>query len=364
MTKKHKKAPVMRRSVRLCLIEVNAGKLTALRLFLCLYRNVLAYFVERFWSAQDTDANLAGKSVTDAARSRFGITARLAQCAAKQAKELVRSQNGKAKKQMPRVRSKTAVLDSRFVTLADFCGVHFDLCARLGSGVPKLTIPLHRHAHYNKYLNEGWTLGSTVRLGLTRKGQVWLEVMFEKPYAPPRTQGATLGLDRGLNKPLAASDGQVIAAELVQNVKDKHQVKRKRFRRWLKSELNRELKKLDLTGVKVIVLEDLRNIKRGKRGTLPRKVNRLLSFWFKTRAAQYLQQRCDELGICIERKSPSYTSQRCAECGKIDRRNRRAERFKCVECGVEKDADVNAAQNLAYLGLAGVYRLRSGQTKV
>jgi len=52
------------------------------------------------------------------------------------------------------------------------------------------------------------------------------------------------------------------------------------------------------------------------------------------------------------------TSQRCHSCGKIDSRNRKGERFRCVSCGHEDDADHNAAKNLEYLGLAGVYSLR------
>src|SRR5262249_51882357 len=39
-------------------------------------------------------------------------------------------------------------------------------------------------------------------------------------------------------------------------------------------------------------------------------------------------------------------------------RNRRGEGFRCVGCGHEDDADHNAAMNLEYLGLAGVYSLR------
>jgi short subunit fatty acids transporter len=63
-----------------------------LRSFLLLYVNVVNYFIERFWSMQDFTPALADKVVTGRAVNRFKITARLAQCAAKQAKEVVRSQ--------------------------------------------------------------------------------------------------------------------------------------------------------------------------------------------------------------------------------------------------------------------------------
>jgi IS605 OrfB family transposase len=79
---------------------------------------------------------------------------------------------------------------------------------------------------------------------------------------------------------------------------------------------------LKLEGVKTIVLEDLRYIKHGKRGTFSRQVNRLLSFWSLTRAVDWLRCRCEELGVCIKFVSPYKTSQRCHSCGKIDSRNR------------------------------------------
>ena len=63
--------------------------------------------------------------------------------------------------------------------------------------------------------------------------------------------------------------------------------------------------------------------------------------------------------LTIKFVSPYKTSQRCHRCGKIDSRNRKGERFRCVSCGHEDDADHNAALNLEYLGLAGVYSLRS-----
>src|SRR5262252_8940619 len=83
-------------------------------------------------------------------------------------------------------------------------------------------------------------------------------------------------------------------------------------------QLFRCLKGLKLEGVKTIVLEDLRYIKRGKRGTFSRQVKRLLSFWSLTRARDWLRCRCEELGVRIIFVSPYKTSQRCHRCGKIE----------------------------------------------
>jgi len=184
MVKAHKRknSGSMRRASRVYLTHANAGKVAALKASLLLYVNVVNYFIERFWSMKDFTAALAEKVVTSRAVNRFKITARLAQCAAKQAKEIVRSQKERKIKTMPLQRRKVATLDNRFV--------------RVEEGV---------------------------------------RMIFVSPYK---------------------------------------------------------------------------------------------------------------------------TSQRCHSCGKIDSKNRKGERFRCVDCGHEDDADHNAAKNLEYLGLAGVYSLR------
>ena len=45
--------------------------------------------------------------------------------------------------------------------------------------------------------------------------------------------------------------------------------------------------------------------------------------------------------------------------GKWDRRSRSGKVFRCIHCGHRDDADMNGAQNIRLLGLAGVYSLRS-----
>ena len=49
----------------------------------------------------------------------------------------------------------------------------------------------------------------------------------------------------------------------------------------------------------------------------------------------------------------AYTSQACSRCGCIDKENRKSQsRFSCVGCGFTDNADLNAARNIAALGLA------------
>jgi len=353
---KRKNSGSMRRASRVYLTRANVGKITQLRLFLLLYVNVVNYFIERFWSMNDFRSALADKVITRRAVNRFKITARLAQCAAKQAKEIVRSQKERKVKTMPLLRRKVATLDNRFVKIEDFKGAAFDLGLSFASGLPKITIPINQTAHMNPFWGHGWQTGSTIRLGMNERG-VWIELIFEKERPELRTEGKVIGIDRGFRKAFVTSDGQEIGAELRDQIRRKGE-RSKTARSHIKTELFRRLKELKLDGVKAVVLEDLRYIKHRKRGTFSRHVNRLLSFWSLTRARDWLRCRCEEKGVRMTFVSPYKTSQRCHSCGKIDSRNRKGERFRCVSCGHEDDADHNAAKNLEYLGLAGVHSLR------
>ena len=52
-------------------------------------------------------------------------------------------------------------------------------------------------------------------------------------------------------------------------------------------------------------------------------------------------------GITISLTNAEYTSQQCSKCGYIHKDNRKTqERFKCIHCGYEENADLNASINI------------------
>ncbi len=121
MIKKHKRVRTgwMRRTSKLYLNELNNKKAEVIKSFLDQYQNVANYTIIRLWSEQNMSNDMLDKDVTSFISDRFDITARLSQCAGKQAKEIVTSQREKSKRKqrMPRFRSHTANLDSRVVTI-------------------------------------------------------------------------------------------------------------------------------------------------------------------------------------------------------------------------------------------------------
>lgn len=346
----------MRRTSRIYLRCANNSKIDQLKAFLNHYQNVINYFIVMFWSSSTADENLSGNGTTQKACNRFNITARLSQCAAKQAKEIIRSQNEKSERTMPRFTTYLANLDSRFVKIEPFDG-HFEMCLKLGSGIPKLVIPFNWTKHTNKFRNNEWELSKSVRLGYNRKG-LFVDLIFEKARPELKDEGETIGIDSGFNTMLVTSDGNFIGGDIKETIK-RGGKRRKTWHHFVETEANRCLKDLDLNNIKLISLENLKNVKKGKRGKFSRKVNRLLSFWLYAKVDERLTQVCEENGIRIDLKNPRKTSQRCSVCGNIDRKNRKGNRFLCLKCGYETNADYNASKNLEALGLAGVYSLRS-----
>ena len=78
--------------------------------------------------------------------------------------------------------------------------------------------------------------------------------------------------------------------------------------------------------------------------------------WAFRRLFEYVEYKAEMFGISIEQVNPEYTSQRCSKCGTTLRENRQSqERFCCVKCGYEVNADYNAAKNV------GLKHLRAAQ---
>ena len=66
---------------------------------------------------------------------------------------------------------------------------------------------------------------------------------------------------------------------------------------------------------------------------------------------QLISEHAEKRGIPFKQVDKDHTSQRCHSCGTIDSASRkgngRGKRFVCVKCGTERDADFNAAINIA-----------------
>lgn len=66
-----------------------------------------------------------------------------------------------------------------------------------------------------------------------------------------------------------------------------------------------------------------------------------------------LAAKAESAGRTIIAVDPRHTSQRCSQCGHVAKENRVTQaEFRCLSCGHQAHADVNAAQNILRAGLA------------
>ncbi|MEV8563872.1 transposase, partial [Streptomyces sp. NPDC051917] len=98
-----------------------------------------------------------------------------------------------------------------------------------------------------------------------------------------------------------------------------------------------------------IALEDLKGIRARVRLTKPQRV--AVHSWAFAQLGQFLAYKARRAGVPLVLVDPAYTSQTCAECGHVDKRNRASQaRFPCRSCGVVAHADLNASRNIARKG--------------
>lgn len=102
----------------------------------------------------------------------------------------------------------------------------------------------------------------------------------------------------------------------------------------------------------VIVMENLKMIqgaKRPKKGSAAqeRKINYIMSNFSYRKLQSLLSYKALQAGIPIRLISPEYTSQLCSKCSKPGDRTKG--HFKCLneKCGLQMNADLNAAINIA-----------------
>ena len=106
----------------------------------------------------------------------------------------------------------------------------------------------------------------------------------------------------------------------------------------------------------VIALEKLR-VKKGKGSG--KRFNRKLGNWTWQQLQRFTEYKAEALGKTIVYVSPAKTSKTCSRCGQ--RGTWKGLTFKCLYCGFELNADLNASRNIAQMGMAQLGRLLVNQ---
>lgn len=355
----------MRRAVKINLKFVTEKKRGRIAALLQAYRAAVNFYTRSLWT---TPGRL--DKATHARLPNTRLSERYKSQALKQALELV-----VATKRSAKVLSKPAsvpvfrggaVLDAKFVTIEDGRG-SFDLMIKLSTlkKGSRVWLPCRRTSVLNKWLSKP---GARLIQGccLTETHIIlWVEV----PDAPPRTTGSVLGVDVGIHKLISTSDGQHYGKrfrEISKRIRKKKTGSKAKARalRYRDNFINQTVRKLPWNKLRVIGVENLVGMKRGKKKNRGKAFRKALAPWTYRRVRTRIEHLAQENRVRLVLVDPRNTSRTCPICGKVSKLNRKGEEFLCVSCGHRGDADTVGAENILARTLTILGSVESpGQTK-
>jgi putative transposase len=231
---------------------------------------------------------------------------------------------------------------------------------------------------YQIALLRGQTLTSAT-LNKTRKGDYYINFAIEIDTPPTGKTPKVIGVDLGRRDIATTSTGASWSGEKIQSVRDRYsrvrsgvQSKRtrssrkllrrlsgreQRFQKWLNGSISKELVQEAKRSNAALAFEDLTNIRQSLNEKRRSKTERRrTNNWAFYQLRQCVAYKAAIAGVPVVFVPPAYTSQTCSRCGHIHPQKgkfyRSGKRFKCGHCGFEHDADINAAINIAALGLS------------
>ncbi|MCZ7373057.1 MAG: transposase, partial [Candidatus Methanoperedens sp.] len=237
-------------------------------------------------------------------------------------------------------------------------------------GRVKATFPIPEY--YRQYLE--WEL-RTSTLGYNRQKDIFYLHVNIRKQSPEPVGDKVLGIDRGIVNIAVTSNNKFFNSKPVKNVRAKYaylraklqgkgtrsakrllrKIRRKeeRFVTWVNHNISKEIAAMPYD---MFAIEDLTSIRVQSR-TKGVEFTRKLNNWAFFELEQFLRYKAEAIGKTVVSIDPRYTSQKCSVCGHIYKGNRKGNSFKCVKCGFQIHADLNAARNIADIGKSGIGRL-------
>lgn len=200
-------------------------------------------------------------------------------------------------------------------------------------------------------------------------------MFWEKEPTPKRSIHKSIGIDQGYKKLITCSDGKIYdnkgeLFQIYQQLANKvHGSKASQRLQRTRTDLTNKLTKqffADHSDCDLIIVEDLVDVKKRKdrkpfyKSKKQKETTRKVSKWTYRTVMAKLENLCAENGVHLYKVDPAFTSQTCSKCGAVDRDARDSEWYTCSYCGMEMDADLNAAINIHRLGVMypGVLKAR------
>jgi IS605 OrfB family transposase len=334
----------MRRAIKVTLAFATQEKRRQINALMEAYRAAVNFYIRSLWHAPG-ELNKATLARLKSTR----LSERYKSQALKQALEIVVATKKSAKElgvsaTCPIFKG-AAVLDAKFVVVEEGQG-SFDLVVRLSTlnKGKRITIPTRKTAPFSKW-NE-WP-GSALIQGCALSEDsliLWFEIPEEIKDAGP-----VLGVDIGVHKLISDSNGDHYGREF-KAVRDK--IKRRkpgsknRAQSFAERDnlINRTINQLPLDQIKVIGVEALHDMKRGKKKGRGKTFRKAMAPWTYRRVLTRIEHKAQENRVLLVKVDPANTSRTCPDCGAAHKENRNGEKFLCIICGREGDADTVGAQ--------------------
>lgn len=198
-----------------------------------------------------------------------------------------------------------------------------------------------------------------------QSNRFFLNLVYRKIVEDEDTsvRSGVVGIDRGIYKLAVTSNGDLYTSKIVRAKRRNQRFLRSKLQQKGTPSAKRHLKRLsgrekrfmldhnnkitkqiiqNNTTTKTIVLEKLTGITNKRKG---KTMNTLLHQWNFYQFEQLLTYKAQTVGINVAYIDPRYTSQRCNQCGIIDKTNRKKNHYTC-KCGWSCDSDLNASMNI------------------
>ena len=212
--------------------------------------------------------------------------------------------------------------------------------------------------------------GTVKEAELIRKGKRWFfNLVLDLPDIEFKKEGKIIAVDVGENNIATTSNGTIHGGGKLRHERDVFLARRAQLqsngsssaKRCLQKVSGRERRHVKETnhivskqiveeavdlGAKVIVLEDLTNIRKRIKGN--KRMRSRLHRWSWCELQQFVEYKAQAKGIEVVYVNPAYTSQTCSKCDCLGSRHKHL--FKCSNCGSYQHSDCNAAINLLKLG--------------
>lgn len=212
--------------------------------------------------------------------------------------------------------------------------------------------------------------GTVKEAELIRKGKRWFfNIVLDIPDPGMKKEGKIFSVDVGENNLATTSNGTIHGGGKLRHERDVFLARRAKLqsngsrsaKRRLKRISGRERRRVKETnhivskkiveeavnsGAKIIVLEDLTNIRKRIKGN--KRMRSRLHRWSWYELQTFLEYKAQAKGMEVIFVNPAYSSQVCSKCDCLGSRHKHL--FQCSNCGSYQHGDCNAAINLLKLG--------------